>query len=73
MPPWITSRRFQIVRKRLLAERRRYRFAFDKAFPGRLRIVEADEFGAALQYFTGSQAHNIHVAKNRQGTWIEDQ
>ncbi len=26
-----------------------------------LRIVEADQFGAALQYFTGSQAHNVHV------------
>jgi len=26
-----------------------------------LRIVEADSFGAALQYFTGSKAHNIKL------------
>lgn len=33
-----------------------------------LRVVERDSFGAALQYFTGSQAHNIAVrgrAKDR--------
>ncbi|MDH7575520.1 MAG: DNA polymerase/3'-5' exonuclease PolX [Candidatus Saccharicenans sp.] len=33
-----------------------------------LRIVEADSFGAALQYFTGSKAHNIKLrglAKDR--------
>jgi DNA polymerase (family 10) len=33
-----------------------------------MRIVEAEVFGAALQYFTGSQAHNIHtrrLAKDR--------
>ncbi len=34
-----------------------------KAFQVDLRIVEADQFGAALQYFTGSQAHNIHVRR----------
>ena len=28
-----------------------------------MRLVEEDQFGAALQYFTGSQAHNIHVRK----------
>ena len=28
-----------------------------------LRCVESSEFGAALQYFTGSQAHNIRVRK----------
>ncbi len=26
-----------------------------------LRVVEEDSFGAALQYFTGSKAHNIHL------------
>lgn len=26
-----------------------------------LRVVAADEFGAALQYFTGSQEHNVRV------------
>ncbi|WP_280587755.1 helix-hairpin-helix domain-containing protein [Halorubrum sp. Boch-26] len=29
-----------------------------------LRIVDAEEFGAALQYFTGSRAHNVAV-RNR--------
>lgn len=31
------------------------------AFQADLRIVPADSWGAALQYFTGSQQHNIHV------------
>ena len=26
-----------------------------------LRVVVPEEFGSALQYFTGSQAHNVHV------------
>ena len=26
-----------------------------------LRVVKAEEWGAALQYFTGSKAHNVHV------------
>jgi len=26
-----------------------------------LRVVEEDSFGSALQYFTGSKAHNIHL------------
>ena len=34
-----------------------------KAFQVDMRIVEPNEFGAALQYFTGSQAHNIHVRR----------
>ncbi|MFG0262651.1 MAG: DNA polymerase/3'-5' exonuclease PolX [Novipirellula sp. JB048] len=33
------------------------------AFQVDMRLVEADEFGAALQYFTGSQAHNVHVRR----------
>ena len=34
-----------------------------KAFQVDLRLVEESEFGAALQYFTGSQAHNVHVRR----------
>ena len=34
-----------------------------KAFQVDMRLVEANQFGAALQYFTGSQAHNIHVRR----------
>lgn len=33
----------------------------DVAFQVDLRVVEEHQFGAALQYFTGSQAHNIRV------------
>jgi DNA polymerase (family 10) len=29
-----------------------------------LRVVEPDVFGAALQYFTGSQAHNVKIRAN---------
>ena len=35
----------------------------DRAFQVDMRCVEADQFGAALQYFTGSQAHNIQTRK----------
>lgn len=31
-----------------------------------LRVVEASSYGAALQYFTGSQAHNIAVRRRAQ-------
>jgi DNA polymerase (family 10) len=34
-----------------------------KAFQIDMRVVQEDQFGAALQYFTGSQAHNIHVRR----------
>ncbi|WP_164104644.1 DNA polymerase/3'-5' exonuclease PolX [Candidatus Laterigemmans baculatus] len=39
-----------------------------------LRMVEAEEFGAALQYFTGSQAHNIHLRSiaRRRGLKINE-
>ena len=33
------------------------------AFQVDMRCVEADQFGAALQYFTGSQAHNIRTRR----------
>ena len=39
-----------------------------KAFQVDMRIVEPNQFGAAWQYFTGSQSHNIHtrrIAKDR--------
>lgn len=35
----------------------------DKAFQVDMRCVDDDQFGAALQYFTGSQAHNIHTRR----------
>lgn len=34
-----------------------------KAFQVDMRVVEAEEFGAALQYFTGSQSHNVHMRR----------
>lgn len=34
-----------------------------KAFQVDMRCVEKHQFGAALQYFTGSQAHNIHTRR----------
>ncbi len=34
-----------------------------KSFQVDMRVVAADQFGAALQYFTGSQAHNIHARR----------
>ncbi len=34
-----------------------------KAFQVDMRCVESNQFGAALQYFTGSQAHNIHTRR----------
>ena len=34
-----------------------------KAFQVDMRVVEENQFGAALQYFTGSQAHNIHTRR----------
>lgn len=39
-----------------------------------LRMVEEAEFGAALQYFTGSQAHNIHLRSiaRRRGLKINE-
>ena len=33
----------------------------DDAFQVDLRVVAEDQFGAAIQYFTGSQAHNVRV------------
>jgi DNA polymerase (family 10) len=34
-----------------------------KGFQVDMRVVAPESFGAALQYFTGSQAHNIHVRR----------
>ncbi|QDV46631.1 DNA polymerase/3'-5' exonuclease PolX [Stieleria neptunia] len=34
-----------------------------KAFQVDMRCVDANQFGAALQYFTGSQAHNVHTRR----------
>ena len=33
------------------------------AFQVDLRLVAPEEFGAALQYFTGSKAHNVHLRR----------
>ena len=45
-----------------------------KAFQVDMRCVESHQFGAALQYFTGSQAHNIHTRKlaKQQGLKINE-
>ena len=45
-----------------------------KAFQVDMRVVEPEEFGAALQYFTGSQAHNIHTRRlaKEQGLKINE-
>ncbi|QDT06318.1 DNA polymerase/3'-5' exonuclease PolX [Rubripirellula lacrimiformis] len=45
-----------------------------KSFQVDMRVVEADQFGAALQYFTGSQAHNIHTRRlaKEQGLKINE-
>ena len=34
-----------------------------KAFQVDMRVVDENQYGAALQYFTGSQAHNIHTRR----------
>ncbi len=36
-----------------------------------LRVVEPDVFGAALQYFTGSQAHNVKVRERAVGMGLK--
>ena len=45
-----------------------------KAFQVDMRCVEPDQFGAALQYFTGSQAHNVHTRRiaKEQGLKINE-
>ncbi len=43
--------------------KRRCPIRVGKAFQLDMRLVEADEFGAALQYFTGSKDHNVHTRR----------
>ena len=45
-----------------------------KAFQVDMRVVAAHQFGAALQYFTGSQAHNIQTRRlaKEQGLKINE-
>jgi len=45
-----------------------------KAFQVDMRVVEADQFGAALQYFTGSKDHNVHLRRlaNAKGLKINE-
>lgn len=36
-----------------------------------IRVVPAESYGAALHYFTGSKAHNIHIRKLGQGRGLK--
>ncbi|MEZ6089729.1 MAG: DNA polymerase/3'-5' exonuclease PolX [Pirellulaceae bacterium] len=59
---------FPSRRETLLRGETKMSIRVEEAFQVDLRVVAADQFGAALQYFTGSQAHNIRVrsmAKSR--------
>jgi len=42
-----------------------------KAFQVDLRLVEEHEFGAALQYFTGSKEHNVHLRRLAQSQGLK--
>jgi DNA polymerase (family 10) len=46
----------------------------ERSFQVDLRLVEPDQFGAALQYFTGSKEHNVHLRKlaQQQGLKINE-
>lgn len=36
-----------------------------------VRVIATESFGAALQYFTGSKAHNIEVRRLAQDRWLK--
>lgn len=44
-------------------EQKKISIRVGKAFQVDMRLVDASEFGAALQYFTGSKDHNVHVRR----------
>ena len=44
-------------------EQKKISIRVGKAFQVDMRLVEESEFGAALQYFTGSKDHNVHVRR----------
>jgi DNA polymerase (family 10) len=44
-------------------EQKKISIRVGKAFQVDMRLVNEDEFGAALQYFTGSKEHNVHVRR----------
>ncbi|MGV3486001.1 MAG: helix-hairpin-helix domain-containing protein, partial [Planctomycetaceae bacterium] len=44
-------------------EQKKISIRVGKAFQVDMRLVEPTEFGAALQYFTGSQDHNVHLRR----------
>ncbi len=49
------------VRKVLAAGDTKSSVRIEEGLQVDLRVVEEDSFGSALQYFTGSKAHNIHL------------
>src|SRR5690606_17366284 len=42
-----------------------------KGFQVDLRLVEPDQFGAALQYFTGSKQHNVRLRRMAQAKGLK--
>lgn len=42
-----------------------------KAFQVDMRLVEDEQFGAALQYFTGSKAHNVRLRRMAQAKGLK--
>lgn len=42
-----------------------------KAFQVDMRLVDEQEFGAALQYFTGSKQHNVHLRRLAQAQGLK--
>jgi DNA polymerase (family 10) len=44
-------------------EQKKISIRVGKAFQVDMRLVDDGEFGAALQYFTGSKEHNVHVRR----------
>lgn len=44
-------------------EQKKISIRVGKAFQVDMRLVDAEEFGAALQYFTGSKEHNVHLRR----------
>lgn len=42
-----------------------------KAFQVDMRLVDEQEFGAALQYFTGSKQHNVHLRRLAQAKGLK--
>jgi DNA polymerase (family X) len=58
--------KLEIVKKVLLKGRTKTSILTVSDIQVDLRVVEENSFGAALQYFTGSQNHNIHLRQIAQ-------